>query len=102
MWIFDRDKAGHALVGAFIASAAAALMVLTPHAAWAWAAAIGAAFVAGFAKELRDDRANDAAERQGLPPPHAVEGRDLAATTIGGLCVAAPLAVLTLRAAGVL
>lgn len=44
-----------------------------------------AAYVAGRAKEIRDNRSNRAAVAAGRKPPHSYERADQVATTAGGL-----------------
>lgn len=59
-------------------------------------AALVSAAGAGAIKERMDQEANDAAAAAGLPAPHSVEKADIVATTLGGVVVALPLAVLWL------
>lgn len=100
MRLTDPDKAGHYVAGSGCAAAGAALAILAGHAAWAWAAAIGAALAAGLAKEARDAWRNRQARRRARPLPHRVERADVVATALAALPVAAPLALLTLMALG--
>lgn len=100
--LFDTDKAGHYIAGS-VAAALAALLIVGPlhEPEWASAIAVLAAFAVGGLKEAADWRSNRRRIAAGQTPRHGVEWGDWAATTLGGVPVAAPLLMHTLIARGV-
>ena len=106
--VIPQDKANHELYGARIAAVAAiAACLLAEPLMLLWAgrvtalppfllllsgaSAIAVTVAAAITKEWLDDRANEEAEKAGLPPPHSVEVGDLTATIKGGVWVGLPL-----------
>lgn len=77
---FAADKIAHFIVGAGIG--AVGLFMYGPLAAVLYA------FLAGVLKEIYDYLMNERALKDGLAPPHGVEGQDVVATALGGVAVA--------------
>lgn len=106
--LLPQDKANHELYGARIAAVAAIVACLVaelllgvfgtpimPPVGFALllsgSSAIVVAAAVAFIKEFLDSRANEAAEKAGLPAPHSVEVDDALATVRGGVSVGLPL-----------
>lgn len=83
------DKAQHFTYGTLIALLALYCAIFLGLDRWAAKlVGVAAAISAGLIKEyVLDLRANKAAEKVGLPPPHDVSAADLIATALGGVVV---------------
>lgn len=81
------DKALHAIYGAVAFTAAGSAAALVGHADIARPIGMGAAVLAGLAKELADYIANRRASERGVLPSHGIEAADAVATACGGLFI---------------
>lgn len=85
------DKKYH-LVAGFVIGLLAALYFSSPL------VAVGAAGLAGLAKEIYDYVDNKLRARKGLPPAHDADLRDLTFTLYGGVIAAVAAAIVVLLA----